>query len=861
MAPDEQDDRALRELRAEISLREVLATPDGPRATVETLQRAEALVAEFDGDDSPVIRLAVARARVKRADLLARLDEDEDALAAFAAAAAAYDADPDAALREVGADAHHYRAKLLRALGRTGEAFAELRALVAAHEHSDHPGTRHTHALAQLDLARWLAATGDDADGPTHLQRVVDAWAAVVASHGASDAAPEAWATVTAVREQAKALRRLADVVADLPEDEPQEASASELLARADLVADQAFRRYADHPDDEVRDQAYALRLDCLDAWDEPARVLRGADELVALAEHETLATFDGQLAKALRLRAWALGDLGRGDEALATLDRLSARFAASEDPWVVDSMLRGTITRARLLRDAGRGAEAVGPLLATQAALDLGHAGLRAPVARALRLAAEILAEQAPPPREDTPDGVDGISVDDDGYDLGMADELSPAEVAYAEAVDALVRRFADDASTEVRRTVAQALYDLGLHQRERLHLEAARATYARLVGLFAADADPQVEAAVAKGWLNAGFIEFVLLGRPEEALATYDALLARYDTTVHPQVRQVVARAATTRATCINRLTRAGASVSHGEGVEQLTAADLDALFALVEEADAFADHNEYHRALEAYGRVLDGRLDSLHPEVRRRCVHALVQQARCLRHLSRDEEAVAVAREAIDRYGHDLSLDVQKDVALGLAVLALALDALDRHDEEVAAYDETIRRWSTSDIPTLQWRVGNALGDKGVTLADLGRAGEAELAYALGADRFLEATDPQLRHNGLRCGVGLGMMLRKAGRAEEACAAYRRVLAVAGLADSQEREQAARAHLGLARALTATGARLEAVAEYEAALAMSDLPEALRRHATEELESVRPADGLKGLVRGFRKWLREP
>lgn len=152
------------------------------------------------------------------------------------------------------------------------------------------------------------------------------------------------------------------------------------------------------------------------------------------------------ELAWAMQCRVRDLRERGNTERALAELDALARRFGGSEHSRVRNSLLWGITERARILVDQGRGHEAIAELQQTVSWLAHDCAfNVRVRVAQALDLAADLLAAELEPvaPERDAEQGVD---VEASGGPALAQRPLTPRMRAYAEAVDLLVRHFADD-------------------------------------------------------------------------------------------------------------------------------------------------------------------------------------------------------------------------------------------------------------------------------------------------------------------------------------------------------------------------------------------------------------------------------
>lgn len=439
-----------REARAAEELEPLLRTPfdSGALALAELVRRFDELIARYAADAWDPTRLVVARARLRRALVLSRLDEDDRALAELHSLTEDCLGAPDDDLAEVGLDALRAHGRLLQALGRTADGVADLRRVIAASAAATHPGIRHTNVLAQRDLILWQQQQAA-ADGALGLLRVIAACDDLIAAHLDSPHAGEAWNVLSAARTKADALSRLARLeLSDDPQQGPAHGDPGAADAEADALAEQMWQRYAAVEDVEVRDQVARFQLDRMNDWAEPDRVLAAADRLLDWIARAPSPVLHRALGFAWRYKAWAQRALGDPRGALVTLDELTEHLGGSDDPDLWTSIVGATLDRARILRRLGRGEEALDALLATEPFADRPGVteDVRYLVAQSLDLAAELRADATPAAVADPQDGRQGLDVNA-VVDRTQA-PLEASEVAYAEAVDRLVRRFADDPS-----------------------------------------------------------------------------------------------------------------------------------------------------------------------------------------------------------------------------------------------------------------------------------------------------------------------------------------------------------------------------------------------------------------------------
>lgn len=829
---------ALREWVATAGLEEArLRARAGATFTrVDMVRHCQDLIERFGADEAVATRVVVARVRAWQAGLFAALDYDDEALTHYTSLHDDLVATSEPALQAQAADALLAKARLLLALDRRPEALATLLALVDTYSQIAHPGVRRTLAQAQTALAYRRQADRRAGDGGDAADAAVTAACdAVLSAHDGSH-------DVLVLRCVNEAMRLKAEVLRER-EDDPAS------LAQADALTAQQWAQYASHPDDQIRKEVLLAMLDRLMLLGAPEQELAGCRQLLGHFGDTQARLLQPPLARTRLLEAWALRGLGRTDEALAALAALDARHGASTDPAVRLRVIQGGVERARILRIAGDLSGALAALAVLTALPEFtapdeaADTSLRTTVARALDLRADLWKDQAPPPHPQT-NGKDATGA-------AVETSVTDAELRFAEAVDALVDRCAADSSGEVRSIAADALYGLAVHWRDRLQFQRCVDAYARYLHCFAADVRPAIEATTARAYLNQAYTLMMLMGRDADALVVYDALLARFAQATGAEMRDTLAKAAASRLTCLNRLHRQGEAVNYGDQYEDLSLAQRDAIAATIERGRVLSVDGKHREAIACYDEVLDVHVESLHPELRRQCLDAMVRKGYSLGRLAQREAALAVNDEIIARYGNDLSTTSEKDVALAMSNRAVQLDKLGRHDEEVKTYDQIIERWQASSVPYLRERVASARFCKAVTIADTDLEGALAL-YQQVMTTCLHAPEAAIRLQGAKAAVNRSIRLRTAGRLDEAIACGETLLqACQAETDADIAAQVVSARIALARVYGRAGqvARQRDALEALLALPASALTDAQRTEMRAEYRKIAPSATVLG------------
>ncbi|CAB5513052.1 hypothetical protein LMG26857_02324 [Achromobacter anxifer] len=729
-------------------------------ARVDMVREADRLEQRFGDDAWPATQALVAKIRLRKAELFEDLGYRQQALEGYARLQSDFQESDADDLREAAADAALAQARLLADKDWPG-ALQAMDALLRTHGGSSSTGIRQTLALAHLDRVFWWHLSSLDA--PEHSskpEQAVLACEQMEAQFSDTDSVIEVRCLGRCLQAHAEALHELADQT----EDEEQAAS---LTSRAEALSEQHWQRHCGHADAQVRRTAVIAWIDALEMRDEET-ARQGYGQVLERLGDDRVAALQEPLARVWYRLAGTEDTLGSPERALETLDALRRRFADDDDAAVRLVVCRAMRQKARLLKHMGQHEAALGALEdMTRLSLPVEPGGAQQTAWRQLQassmeLEAEIWGDLAPP-KHAHPSGKN-----DNDEPIPVPD-VTEAERRRAAVGDSLLERFGDDEDTAVRLSVLDALYDLAVSQRERLHFEEAVQTYQKLLRKFAADKTEAIESRVASSYLNLAYLQMQLLERNEEALKTYDALLAHCGSSTRPIARDTVARANASRLTCLNRLQGQGVAVDYGAQYEPVAPQRLQEMKAVVAEGRKLQDQENYGDAIARYEQVASAHVESLHPELRAICLDALVNKGFCLARLGQREAAIVVNDEIVARYSDDMNLSFDKDVALALSNKAVQLDKLGRHEEELAVYDEIIRRWEGNTLSYLRLRVARAMWSKALTLAERDVAG-AEAQYRRVVHNYLDDGEPDVRLEAVKACVNLGALLRKQGRYAE-------------------------------------------------------------------------------------------
>ena len=842
----------LRELRS-------VASRNDPIATVDAVRLAEKLIDTHGGSSEPATATAVAQLRIERGRLLEALGHPADAAQEFSTVAAQF------THHWVGAEALDARSRLHHHLGDDHSSLADLSVLEDRYAESESIEARRFVALGRDFRLQWLAddVSSSSAAGPW-LDVIEVAQGIHPTPHNETGETNETDETdgpdrtdetiqrcrAHALLWEARAWRAIA--AGDDADDHP------EASTRARHCADTLFDRFAHQASSALHDLVASSESENIRTVDDPTETLALTERIVSL--HREWANQPASLfADAGLRRGRALRSLGYSTQAYESVAGVVADYRDATDPDVIVSVAWAWAECVDLLHTNDHSTESLVEidrfaLWAQAQPMVSDLVGLRGALCSALSTRIGILHDATPPPTN-TASAVGGAPVPAHSPQSDAL-ALDAHESAYAAAVADLTSRFAQDPNDAIRTRVASQLFDLAHHQRTRNHFTEAEDTYRVLVKEFADDTDSLIrDTMVAPAELNLGFLLLSLLGRPADAVSVYNTALARIGDTTSPQVRALVAKLNSSRATAITLLHDSGLSVMDLEE-DTLGAEAREDIRRRVLQANALTDAGDFAAAVEIYEAVIAEHPHPAGPDLRRRICDVMVRMGHCLNRLTNWLDSVAFHHRFLDEFGTDVNMTIEKDVALGLSNLATALDRLGRHEEEIDAYERILRRWADSDVPYLRDRCARASWRKGATEYDLGRTKDAERTYTAGA-RYLRDESVDTRIEAAKSGVNLSVLQRKLNRPDDAVRSARVVVdALSSVTASAAREQLAKAYLALARAQAAHGDVDDACTSYEWLLGEGAPHISVQLRATVNEEFLRLVGGpFKGAWRRFK------
>jgi tetratricopeptide (TPR) repeat protein len=264
----------------------------------------------------------------------------------------------------------------------------------------------------------------------------------------------------------------------------------------------------------------------------------------------------------------------------------------------------------------------------------------------------------------------------------------------------------------------------------------------------------DLRVQTQVAKAMVNKGF-RLGILGRSEEEIGVYDALVRRFGEATELPLRERVATAMFNKGFRLGTLGRSEESIG-------------------------------------VYDNVVRRFSEATELPLREQVAKAMVNKGFLLGILGRSEEEIGLYDEVVRRFGGATELPLREQVAKAMVNKGITLGALGRSEEEIGIYDNIIGRFGKATEVPLMEQVGKAMVNKGYGLGTLGRSEEAIAVSDEVVRRFGQATELTFRRQVAMAMDNKAEWLRDLGRNEEAIALFEDALSRLGEAPEPDMQE---------------------------------------------------------------------
>ena len=278
---------------------------------------------------------------------------------------------------------------------------------------------------------------------------------------------------------------------------------------------------------------------------------------------------------------------------------------------------------------------------------------------------------------------------------------------------------------------------------------------------------------------------LTFMKRGQAQQALATWDEVVSRFDESGGDASPSAVARALVSKALMLGDMDRPAESLATCEGLmARFGATDAPTILpevaaAMVCKGMALGDLSRHQEAVATWDEVVRRFGFSKMPEILEHVATALLSKGVLLARSDRLTEALAAWGDLLQRFKEREATKNFESVAVALANTGNALANLNRLNEALVAWDKFFKGFGAGDSPTIQKIVASCLLRKGETLVELNRPEEAFEVWNKVVQRFAASPVEMLRFAAARALLNKAALDLESGRADAAIAAVDRVL----------------------------------------------------------------------------------
>jgi tetratricopeptide (TPR) repeat protein len=276
---------------------------------------------------------------------------------------------------------------------------------------------------------------------------------------------------------------------------------------------------------------------------------------------------------------------------------------------------------------------------------------------------------------------------------------------------LDEVVERCQGRQEPELQARTAVALSSKASLLRKERRFPEALSVSSELVARFDTSADPELRRLLADALLRKGVV-LSLMKREADALTAFDDVVRRFGGDRNSSIlRGVAATGLVNRGNSLKALKRPDEAIaSYEAALDRLRddgggSTDLVAS-SMYGKADALASQRRWDDALDALDGLLTRFGGGDDERVEATIARAHVKKAWLLaRHLEQGDEAIAIYRQAIERFADTTDTDIRRTVASALCGLALTLCTMWRPAEALPVAEPVISRYGDATEPGFQ------------------------------------------------------------------------------------------------------------------------------------------------------------
>jgi tetratricopeptide (TPR) repeat protein len=512
--------------------------------------------------------------------------------------------------------------------------------------------------------------------------------------------------------------------------------------------------------------QAFYARVYALVGKGQYDLAVSAADALLERLTVDSVLPRPVLIVNAMRVKAYALAEGGRMEDATVLLGELATHYSNLQDPIVQKALAKALIKRGDLADKGGHDAlalEVYGDLVTRFG--DSYDLEMQEAVAAALRGKSSVLQrlgnyEESLAIEDDVLARFGGSPLRSLRYVVvdalaGKAWDLQKLDRSR-EAIgvcDELIQRYGDESELRVRERVAYTLdFKAGISLNKGCN-EDTITTIDELVSCFGHATELEICCHVANGLVKKAFA-LGSLSRLDEVVTVADDTSKRFGDSTEKELKMAVGQLLDLKALALRKL-------------------------------------GELEQAVAVWSEVAERYWGDEMPQMRNLVQHALTQKAEVLTMLGRRDEAIVVADGLIDGGGEKTNSEDADPrelfrVADALIVKGSALSVEGHYEEAIETFDRLIDRFKNAQEPRLRRSMAIALNGKIAALDRLDREEESDAAFdqlasnyggeALvmldeTARRLLIATGPESREAAASLLCSKAHVLGKLGRNDEA------------------------------------------------------------------------------------------
>jgi tetratricopeptide (TPR) repeat protein/predicted transcriptional regulator len=296
-----------------------------------------------------------------------------------------------------------------------------------------------------------------------------------------------------------------------------------------------------------------------------------------------------------------------------------------------------------------------------------------------------------------------------------------------------------------------------------------------------------------VANALVNKG-IALRTMGKPDEAVATYDSVVERFGSSKNETLLVLVVVALFSKGVALRAMGKPDEAVTaYDSVVERFGSSKNEFLLMLV--ATALFIKGVTMRAMgkpdeevAAYDSVVERFGSSDNESFLEKVAGVLCLKGGTLRAMGKPDEAVTAYDSVVERFGASEDERLLEKVATALVNKGITLGAMGKPAEAVTAFDSVVERFGASEDERLLEKVAKALVNKGATLRAMGKPDVAVTAFDSVVERFGDSEDERLLEGVARALVNKGVTLGDMGKPHEEVTAYDSVVERFGASEDE-------------------------------------------------------------------------